>query len=595
MIKALVKKYLKYFSYFYTHLRYRVFIALVISLIVGLLDGFGLAMFLPLLEMVDGKSTDPENLGNMRFLVDGMSWLGISMTVTSVLLVILFFIMLKGVARFVEAYYKVLQARFFIKNMRFQSIERLGNYKYKAFVMADVGRIQNTLSGEVGKVFGAYRSYFLSVQGAVMVGVYVFMAFLANPQFAVLVLVGAVISNLVYRRIYIQTKEASKTLTRGAHKFQALLIQNVAFFKYLKATGLMTRYARKMKSTVLEIEAVNKKMGWYNAVLSSTKEPLVVVVVIGVIIVQLNYFSESLGTIILSLLFFYRSLTFLMNLQMHWNTFLAASGSLDNMTEFMAELRGAQDRTGGEEFTTFTQHLEMKNLSFRYGSIAVLHNVNVKIERNETVAFVGESGSGKTTLVNLFAGLMPVDEGKFLIDGRDASVLNTASYQRRIGYITQEPVIFSDTIYNNVTFWDERTPENEEKFWEALRQASIDEFIKGLPLKENSLLGNNGILVSGGQKQRISIARELYKAVDILIMDEATSALDSETERAIQANIESLKGKYTILIVAHRLATIKNADRVVLLNRGEVECTGTFDELKELSSRFEKMVELQEV
>jgi ABC-type multidrug transport system fused ATPase/permease subunit len=595
-LKALVKKYLTHFAYFYTHLRYRIFIALALSLTVGVLDGFGLAMFLPLLQLVDGAgTTNPEALGNLRFLTDGLQGLGINLTIVSVLLVILVFFMLKGIFRFAESYYKVLLSHYFIRKVRFANIDKLSNYSYKAFVSSDVGRIQNTLSGEVGRVLQGYRTYFMAVQAGIMVLVYVGLAFLANPQFAVLVFVGAVLSNLVYRQIYKKTKEASKKLTLGGHQFQALLIQKVAFFKYLKATGLIKSYASKLKSIILEMEEITRKMGWYNAILSSTKEPLIVLVVVAVIVVQVSYFGTGLGIIILSLMFFYRSLTFLMNLQTQWNSFLMVSGALENMTEFMNELQGAQEKTGREKLERFTGPLELRNVSFAYGTTSVLHNINLVIHKNETVAFVGESGSGKTTLVNILSGLLPVENGDFLINDKPAGQLNMTSFQRRIGYITQEPVVFSDTIYNNVTFWAERTPENEKRFWEALNKASIDEFVLGLPDKENALLGNNGILVSGGQKQRFSIARELYKDVDILIMDEATSSLDSETERTIQENIDALKGRYTILIIAHRLSTIKNADRVVLLSGGEIAGEGDFSALINQSASFGKMVALQEL
>jgi ABC-type multidrug transport system fused ATPase/permease subunit len=596
LVKELVKKYLKHFAYFYTYLRHRMFVALMISLTVATLDGFGLAMFMPLLQMADGsQQANPETLGNLRFLVDGINAIGLDLTVTTVLLVIAVFYAFKGVGRFIEAYYKVILSRYFIKKLRFANIEKLSNYSYKSFVMADVGRIQNTLSAEITKILHAYKSYFMTVQAAVMVFVYVILAFLANPQFALIVVAGATLSNVVYRRIYKRTKEASKKLTKSGHKFQALLIQKVTHFKYLKATGFINVYAKKLKEVILETEAITKKMGWYNAILSSTKEPLVVMVVVVVVLIQVNYFGESIGVIVLSLLFFYRSLTFLMNVQTQWNAFLHATGSLENMTEFMNELQASQEKFGKKTLETFRKSIELRNVGFSYGAKEILRDFNLTINKNETIAFVGESGSGKTTLVNLVAGLMPIDHGVFTIDGVNAKEIDIRKYQRRIGYITQEPVIFSDSIYNNVTFWAEKTQANLDKFWLSLEKASIADFVRGVSGQEESLLGNNGILVSGGQKQRISIARELYKDIDILIMDEATSALDSETERVIQQNIDALKGKYTILIVAHRLATIKNADRVVLLSKGKIESIGTFDELKHSSRLFEKMVELQEI
>jgi subfamily B ATP-binding cassette protein MsbA len=159
-------------------------------------------------------------------------------------------------------------------------------------------------------------------------------------------------------------------------------------------------------------------------------------------------------------------------------------------------------------------------------------------------------------------------------------LLNLRSFQNRIGYITQEAIVFDDTIFNNITLWDEPNPKNLEKFWNSLKGAAIADFVNELSEKENTRLGNNGVMISGGQKQRMSIARELYKDIDILIMDEATSALDSETEKAIQENIDKLKGKYTIVIVAHRLSTIKNADQIVLMDKGQILEVGDFETLK---------------
>jgi subfamily B ATP-binding cassette protein MsbA len=179
-------------------------------------------------------------------------------------------------------------------------------------------------------------------------------------------------------------------------------------------------------------------------------------------------------------------------------------------------------------------------------------------------------------------------------DNIPSDKLDTRTLQKRIGYITQEPVIFSDTIYNNVTFWAEKTEENLKRFKMALQKASISQFVSDLVEGEETELGQNGINLSGGQKQRLSIARELYKDVDFLVMDEATSALDSETEKAIQQNIDNLRGKYTIIIIAHRLSTIKNVDKITLLKNGEIAEAGSFEELMTLSEEFKRMVVLQD-
>jgi len=571
-------------------------ISMGLSISVGLLDGLGLAMFLPLLRVASGEgAAAEEGLGNLSFLVDAMESLGIGLTITSVLMVMLFFFVLKGIAKFIEAVYKLTMSQYFSRKIWLENIASFTNFKYKSFVSTDVGRIQNTLGAEIHKVMAAYTAYFNAMQNVIMVVVYTFLAFVTNPQFALLVLIGGMLSNAVYRGIYRKTKEESRKITKYGHSMVSLLTQKIMNYKYLKATAFIYPYADRMRQVLYKSQEASRKIGMYNAILTASKEPIVVAVVVMVIIIQIQVFSASLAPIILSLLFFYRSLTFLMVLQNQWNQFMNHSGAMENMTSFVKELKEGKEQYGKRRIERLENQIELRQADFFYGETQILKNINLRIARNQTIAFVGESGSGKTTLVNMLAGLMKTDKGEMLVDGVSANELYTPSYQRRIGYITQEPVIFADTVFNNVTFWAEKTPENLARFYDALRKASIDEFIKTLPKKEEALLGHNGILISGGQKQRISIAREIYKDVDILIMDEATSALDSETERTIQTNIDRLKGQYTILIVAHRLATIKNADQVILLKGGKIDCVGNFEELKIASPAFEKMVELQEV
>ena len=562
---------------------------------VGLMDGMGLAMFLPLLQMVDGSHTeaDTAKMGNLSFITHVFSYLGISLTLVVVLLIILFFFTVKGLLKFAEGYTRVVLEQMFVKKIRLQNIKGLSEFSYNVFVNSDSGRIQNTFSGEVEKVNQAYRYYFTSLQYGVSVLVYVSLAFFANPQFAILVAIGGLVTNLFFKRIYKLTKNLSKKITIDNHAFQGLLIQKVSFFKYLKATGLLNKYADKLVNNIIKIQGSQRKVGMMGAALQAVREPLIILVVVAVIIIQVKFFSQNVGLIILSLLLFYRSLTFLMGMQNYWNFFLAVSGSLDNMQNFITELKAGKEKDGTIFFPEFKSMVELRQVSFFYEAAQVLNNVNFKIHKNETIAIVGESGSGKTTLMNILTGLLNPDTGAVFIDTINLTDIKKHTFQQRIGYITQEPVIFNDTIFNNVTFWDTASPENKQRFFDAVKKASIYDFVMDQPLQFDALLGNNGINVSGGQKQRLSIARELYKDVDFLFLDEATSALDSETERTIQENMHQLKGKYTILIIAHRLSTVKDADRIVLLNKGKIEKIGTFKEMLKDSMAFKRMVELQ--
>ena len=558
------------------------------------MDGFGLAMFIPLLQMVDESNTHAaDNMGNMSFIPKFFESIHIPLNLITVLVVIFIFFTIKGVLKFFEGYVRAILEQLFIRDIRKKNILGLSSFSFNNFINADIGRIQNTFSGEVEKVKQAYRYYFMAVQYGVFVLVYISMAFLSNPQFAVMVVIGGGASSLLIQQLKKQTKLLSQKITTDSHIFQGLLIQKVAFFKYLKSTGLMNRYAAKLLQNNKAMHHTQRKLGVLAAILGAIREPMTIMMVLLSILIEVKYFHQHLGVIIFTLLLFYRALISLTGMQNFFNLFFSTSGSLQNMSEFNDELKAGKEKDGNVVIDHFQQTLELKAAGFSFEQAHILNDINLTITRNQTIAVVGESGSGKTTLINLITGLLSPTEGQVIVDGIDLETIRKSSFQSRIGYITQEAVIFNDTIFNNVSFWDEPNEINLKRFEEALKKAAIYDYVNSLPLKENEMLGNNGINISGGQKQRISIARELYKEVDFLLMDEATSALDSETEKTIKDNIDRLHGKYTIIIVAHRLSTVKNADTIVLLQKGKIMATGNFESLLK-HPLFEKMVQLQE-
>lgn len=597
MLYKIKQKFFKHFIFFNSELGSKIYIGLFLSIIVGFLDGLGLAMFFPLLQMVGGKETaDGNGMENLQFLTDLIENAGFELTVHAVLGFIVILFILKGIAKFIEGYYSVYVLNYFVVKLRQKSLNSFANYSFKSFIKADTGQIQNTLSNEVGRVAGAYKSYFMTIQNGVFVLIYLLLAFLSNSEFALFVVAGGILSSVVFISIYNKTRKLSSSITHDGNHYQGLLIQMVTFYKYLKSTGRFLDYSNKLWKSIFKIERSNIRIGRIQAFLVATREPLVVIMVVLVILLQITYFGQNIQVIFLSLLFFYRALNVLVVMQGQWINFLAVTGSMENMQSFLEELDNNKEQYGSKTFEGFKNELKFNAINFGYKiNDTILKNINISIKKNTTVAFIGESGSGKTTLVNILTGLLPINGGSFKIDGIDAKEIDMRTFQNSIGYITQEPVIFDDNVFNNVTFWDEKSPENLIRFWEALRKASILDFVESLPEKENAPLGNNGIMVSGGQKQRLSIARELYKDIDILIMDEATSALDSETERAIQENIDALKGQYTIIIIAHRLSTIKNADEIVLMSKGEIIDKGSFSELIESNETFKRMVNLQEL
>ena len=597
-MKTIIKKYFSNFLYFYSFLGNKLFLAVLLSIGIGILDGFGLTMFLPLLKLSDKSQSLGQGdlgLGKLSFINDWLQSSVISFNLVSVLVVMVIFFFLKGIVKYFSGVYRVMLQQSFIKSLRIKMLKSFNKMSFRSFLSSDVGRIQNSMSGEVDRVARGYNMYFQTFEQLILVVVYIGFAFVVDFKFATLVTAGGLSTNIIYNIFYKLTKQASLRLTLRSNLYQGQIIQHVGNFKYLKATAYLTDYSKKLEATISEIEHVRTKIGLYGSVLQAVREPLLIIIVAIVILMQVNFFGGSISSIMMSLLFFYRALTALTSMQGNWNKFLETSGSIENLKKFQQVLNISAEASGKVPISKFNNVIELNNVSVIYGSAVVLDNLSLSIKKNDTLAFVGESGSGKTTLVNVLTGLIIPDKGTMSIDGIDRKEINIQSFQKRLGYVTQEPVIFSDTIYNNITFWAEPTEDNLKKFRSAIEKSSLVQFIDGLPKKELSILGINGVNISGGQKQRISIARELYKEIDILVLDEATSALDTETERSIQESIDNLKGYYTIVVVAHRLSTVKNADRIAVMNKGRLLDIGTFEELVTRNNIFKRMVELQEI
>ncbi len=585
------------FRYFHSYLGYRLFVKMGLSLSVGALDAVGLTMFIPLLQIVGSnqEETASVDLGNLNFIISSIEYVGIELTLVNVLLLLVSFFLLKGAALFVNSMYEVKIRERFLSTVRIDLVQRLAAMSYKSFVSSDVGRIQSTMTGEVNKVSEAYKAYFGTIQAFIMISLYMILAFWIDTTFALLVSIGGIGTNFLFKHVFTATKRASGNLTQATHRYQGLVIQYVANFKYLKATNIISKFNEVSKRAILKISSNQRQIGKYGAYITACREPVLIAVVCAVIFIKVSIIGGTISTIVVSLLFFYRALSHIVNMQQFYNSFLSNSGSLRNMFAFERELKDNKEEHGTKHMDSSIDEIELKHVSFHYANTQILKDISLTISKNETVAFVGESGSGKTTLLNVITGLLPADDGTVLFDGKKVQDFTPSSYRDKIGYITQEPVIFNDTIYNNITLWADNSPHHIARFNRIIRDTKLETFINSLPDGCYTRLKNNGVNLSGGQRQRISIARELFKEINILVLDEATSALDSETEKYIQHHIDMLKGKVTILIVAHRLSTIKNADRIVLMDQGEVVNIDNFDMLRETSPRFKQMVELQSV
>ncbi len=232
-----------------------------------------------------------------------------------------------------------------------------------------------------------------------------------------------------------------------------------------------------------------------------------------------------------------------------------------------------------------------RNVSFKYEDQMVLKNINLEVKSGEVVALVGMSGGGKTTLVNLIPRFYDVSEGAILIDGHDIRDVTIASLRRQIGIVTQEPILFDDTTRNNIAYGNRQASHGD--IIQAAKSAYAYDFIQALPNKFDTGVGELGARLSGGEKQRICIARALLKNAPILILDEATSSLDTESERAVQKALENLMRGRATLVIAHRLSTVRSADRIIVIVNGEIMEEGKHDTLLAAGGEYHKLYEMQ--
>lgn len=276
-----------------------------------------------------------------------------------------------------------------------------------------------------------------------------------------------------------------------------------------------------------------------------------------------------------------------------YNSLVKGSASAGRIFEVMDAEEKITEREDAKELKPLEQEIVFDNVSFAYGEERelVLDGINLKIKKGQTIALVGPSGAGKTTLADLLPRFYDCTKGSISIDGTDIKDLKINSLRNQIGLVSQQCVLFNDTVANNIAFG------RKDVSLDAVKKASViafaDEFIKALPMGYDTMIGDRGVNLSGGQRQRLSIARAVLKNPPILLLDEATSALDTESEHAVQQALDQLLVGRTSIVIAHRLSTIQNADKIVVLDHGKIVEEGTHQDLLHQQGLYARLVEMQ--
>jgi subfamily B ATP-binding cassette protein MsbA len=268
------------------------------------------------------------------------------------------------------------------------------------------------------------------------------------------------------------------------------------------------------------------------------------------------------------------------------------AAALERVEEVLKAPVVVDDNSKGKQLQAFHHRIEFRDVSFMYGDVVILNNINLAIEKGRTVALVGSSGAGKSTLADLVPRFHDVTGGEVLIDGVNIKDYSLQSVRSLMSIVTQEPILFNDTIANNIRFGKEGA--TDEEVMEAAKIANAHDFIMQKEQGYHTNIGDRGSKLSGGERQRLTIARALVKNPPLLILDEATSSLDTESERLVQDAINNMMHSRTSIVIAHRLSTIRHADEIIVLQKGKVVERGTHDELLQQNGFYKKLVEMQE-
>ncbi len=598
MIKQ-IKDLFKYLILFQNFLGKSIYLIFIFSLVASVLEGFGILMVLPLFESID-QSQNQESASQFVLIVyDLIEFVGMSASVTSVIIFIVLVFILKGIVNFFAL---GMIARFMGKlllKLKANIYENYSNMTYKYYTIKDTGQFINLINEQPNRAINAFQQITIMFGHLISFIILMFLAFSSAWDFALMALIFGLIIVILFVKLNSYVRSLSRITAAENGILNKWMIQALQSFKYLNATNQMNLLKSRILKSINILTDNQIKTGVASAFTQSVREPVAVVFIMSLIFVQIVILNQEFEPIIVSIILFYRALGSMLGVQSFFQGTFQYIGSLELISsEFNDQIKN-KNNDGNIELGKLHNSIELNKINFSYNeSDLVFKDLSIKFNANSSIAIVGDSGSGKSTIVNIISLLLEPNSGQLLIDGIDSKSIIHSSWKNQIGYVSQETVIFDDTIKNNISMWNSTNLDDKQlqkKIKSTAKDANILDFIESLPNGFDTYVGDRGVQLSGGQRQRIFIARELFRNPSLLILDEATSSLDSVSEKEIQRSIDSLKGKITIIIIAHRLSTIKNVDKIFTVGNGSLIEEGTYLELINSDSYFRRITDLQKL
>lgn len=485
-----------------------------------------------------------------------------------------------------------------VKNMRMDIFRNISLLHIGFFNAERKGDLISRFTNDVQEVETAVMNSLKAVlKEPITIAVYFIVLFIMSPKLMLFTLLVLPITGGVLAEIIKRLKRQAKLSQESLGRIVNILDETFSGMRVIKAFNARNFVIRKLEDESMHYRKVSKSMAYKNELSSPVSEILGVMIIVGII-----FFGGSLVLKDGSLepeVFLTFLAVFSMIIQPAKNfsngitSLQRGTASAERIFAVIDTIPAIRNKPDAKPLQQFSDSIEFRNVSFAYEKEYVLRDINLTIEKGKTIALVGPSGGGKSTLADLVPRFYDPSMGEVLLDGIPLPDYELESLRKQMGVVTQESILFNDTIFNNIAFGMEHV--REEDVIHAAKVANAHEFIVQSENGYQTFIGERGSKLSGGQRQRISIARAVLKNPPILILDEATSALDSESERLVQDALTNLMKNRTSIVIAHRLSTIQHAHEIIVIQQGQVVERGKHEALIRENGLYKKLIEIQKV
>ena len=604
-------EYLKKFYRFIIPYKKYAYLNIFFNILYALFSTLSFVALIPVLKVIFGDKGETyvkptyEGLGNIKsfvedslnfFVVDKIETYGDFKVLMFMVSVIISMFLLKNLFNYLGMYYITFLRNGVLKDIRNVMFDKIVTLPLAFYSEKSKGDTISRVSSDVDEVKNSFLSILEMVVREPLTILFSLIAMLIlSTKLTIFVFVFIPISGFIISKIGKSLKKGSLKVQQEQGIFLSILEETMSGLRIIKAFDVETVFAKKFEdSNERYYKYSNTLLNRQN--LASPISEFLGIIVIGILLVYGGYLVFVDNSMDPS--FFIGYITLAYNILTPAKAIAKASygvkkgnGAAERILEFLDSENTIKEIENPVIKDTFDSNIAINNISFKYEDQLVLKNFNLSVPKGKTVALVGQSGSGKSTIANLITRFYDVNDGTINIDGIDIKNLKTSSLRSMLGVVSQDSILFNDTISNNLKI-GKQDATNEEVI-EALKIANAWEFVKDLPNGIDSNVGDSGNKLSGGQKQRLSIARAVLKNPPIMILDEATSALDTESERLVQSALENMMRNRTSIVIAHRLSTIKNADEIVVMQKGEIVEQGKHIELIEKNGVYKMLVDMQ--